>query len=106
MTYQNIAGNFKTRGNNGDNTTNLISLRELAQDTKIINIIKNGYDTQSNIATILAEDTDGYKYMQMVKYNMYDFMDFTSEEDLKAYNNFSKYVKKFLGAYSNKFDLR
>lgn len=105
MTYQNIVGTFKTRGNNGENTGNLISLRELAQDTKIINIIKNGHDTNNNIATVLTEDNNGYQSMQMVKYNMYDFMDFTSKEDLKAYNNFSEYVTRYLGAYSNKFDL-
>lgn len=106
MAYRNILGTFKTRGNNEDNTKNLVTLGDLAQNNKILNIILNGSDTTNRVATVLIEEENGYKYMQMVKYGVYDFMDFTSEEDLKAYNNFSEYVKIFIGAYSNKFDLR
>lgn len=106
MAYRNILGTFKTRGNNDNNTKNLITLRDLAQNNKILNIILNGSSTNYRVATVLIEDNNGYQSMQMVKYRIYDFMDFTSEEDLKAYNNFSEYVKNFIGAYSNKFDLR
>lgn len=105
MTYQNILGTFKVRGNKGENTGNLDTLRNVAQEYKIDNIILNGYDTTQRVASVLLVDANGNQTMKMVKFGLYDFMDFTSEEDLKAYNNMREYVRNYVGAYSNKFNI-
>ena len=95
-----IQGTFKQRGYNG--TNRLESLRDFAQYREVTDIMNIGSDGRQFVYVVVynVEDTQA---MTQVTGGLYDFMDFTSEEDLKAYNNMSDRVRKALGAYSNKY---
>ena len=81
-------------------------LVEVAQTHKIFNIIDVGKTTQKNVSVVQLEDDNGQSYLKMVTRGFYDMMDFASEKELKAYNNFSNNVRRATGAYSNKYKVR
>lgn len=96
-----INGQFKTRGYDG--TQQLQTLRDFAQEHTIKAITRVGTSTRDIVYVVAFANEDGTVGLQQVTGGLYDFMDFTSEEDLKAYNNMSDRVRKALGAYSNKY---
>ena len=83
----------------------LKDLIEVAQTQKIVNIKDVGKTTNKVVSVIQTVNRSGENYLDMVTRSYYDMMDFSTEEQLKAYNNFSDQVRRVTGAYSNKFSL-
>ena len=81
-------------------------LVEVAQTHKIFNIIDVGKTTKKIVSVVQLEDEYGQSYLKMATRSYYDMMDFTSEKELRAYNNFSNSVRRATGAYSNKYKVR
>lgn len=96
-----INGQFKTRGYDG--TQQLQTLRDFAQEHTIKAITRVGTSTRDIVYVVAFSHEDGTVGLQQVTGGMYDFMDFTSPEDLQAYNNMTDRVRNTLGAYSNKY---
>lgn len=101
-TIKNVYGTFKQRGD--ESIKYLPTLTEFAQENFIKDIINVGEAGRYWISVVTTYTTDGSQTLQMVKRGTYDMMDFTSEDDLKAFNNMDKRVQIFLGAYSSKFE--
>lgn len=78
-------------------------LVEVAQTHKILSIIDIGHTTQKIVSVVQLEDKNHQSGLVMVTRGFYDMMAFTSEKELKAYNNFSKSVRRATGAYSNEY---
>ncbi len=81
-------------------------LVEVAQTHKIVNIIDVGETTQKIVSVVQLEDDNDQSHLVMVTRDFYDMMDFASEKELKAYNNFSNTVRRATEAYSNKYKVR
>lgn len=81
-------------------------LVEVAQTHKILNIIDVGKTPRKIVSVVQLEDEYGQSYLKMVTRSYYDMMDFASEKELKAYNNFANNVRRATGAYSNKYKVR
>lgn len=95
-----IMGTFTQRGDNGANR--LESLRDFAQYREITDIMTVG-SAGSKFVYVVVYNVEDTQAMAQVTGGLYDFMDFLSEDDLKAYNNMSDRVRNKLGAYSNKY---
>lgn len=95
-----IMGTFTQRGDNGANR--LESLRDFAQYREITDIMTVG-SAGSKFVYVVVYNVEDTQAMVQVTGGLYDFMDFLSEDDLKAYNNMSDRVRNKLGAYSNKY---
>ena len=94
-----IQGTFKQRGYNGSQS--LESLRDFAQTHFITDIMTVGESARDMVYVVAYTNQDGTTGLHQVKGWFYDFMAFTSDEDLKAYNNMTDRVRKHLGAYTN-----
>lgn len=81
-------------------------LVEVAQTHKIFNIIDVGSTKKKIVSVVQLEDEYGQSYLKMATRGFYDMMDFTSEKELQAYNNFSNNVIGVTSAYSNKYKVR
>ena len=81
---------------------NVDTLVEIAQNRKIIRIIDVGTAGSFIISVVELDNNE----LITVKRNYYGMMDFSTEEQLKAFNNFSDNVKRVTGAYSNKYNVR
>lgn len=104
MAYKQIIGAFKQRGD--ESTKNIPTLTEFAQEhliKDIINVGSAGTDWISVVTYVTLDDPK--PQMQMVKRNTYELMDFQSDKDLKAFNHLTKQVQRFIGAYSNKYNV-
>lgn len=104
MAYLNVMGTFKQRGD--ESVKHLPTLVEFAQDNFVVDIINVG-SAGNDWISVVAYNTPGtlISKMQMVRRNTYELMDFQSENDLKAFNNLSNKVRRFVGAYSNTYNV-
>lgn len=112
MAYRQVMGQFKERGD--ESVKHLASVTEFAQNHIIHSIMRVG-TSSSNLVSVVAYtnlNSDGTVVdiseepkMMMVKHGLYDMMDFTSDYDLKAYNNMNETVIRDLGIYSNIFEV-
>lgn len=104
MTYQKVVGTFKQRGD--ESTKNIPTLVEFAQEhliSDIMNVGSAGTDWVSVVTYITLDNP--ISQLQMVKRNTYEFKDFQSEEELKAFNHLTNNVQQFVGAYSHKYNV-
>lgn len=99
----NVIGTYKQRGNEG--IENLPTLVEFAQDHFIKDIINVGTDGADWVSVVTTFTGDGLNTLQMVRREPYALMDFTTDYEKNAFNNLSESVAKFVGAYSNRYDL-
>ena len=81
-------------------------LIEVAQTHKILNIIDVGASKKRIVSVVQLEDGNDQSNLVMVTRGFYDMMDFASEKELRAYNNFTNNVRRATGAYSNKYKTR
>lgn len=105
MAYMSVYGTFKQRGE--ESVKNLDTLANVAQDSKVLDLIEVGSAGMTQVGVVTLEDKDqntGARSL-MVTWEYYEFMSFTSEKHLNAYNNFNRNAKSITGAYSNKYDL-
>lgn len=101
MAYLQVTGTFKQRGD--DSVKHLPSVSEFAQEHFLTSIIRVGSAGDYLVSVVTYTGIDNNTRQQMVKHGLYDFISFTSEEDLKAYNNMSETVRTTLGAYSSTY---
>lgn len=98
-----VNGKFAQRGD--ESIKNLDTLENVAQDYKVLNLIKVG-NAGSNVVGVVVLENPTYENnikTVMVTWDYYEFMDFTTESKLQAFNNFSWLAVQLTGAYSNKF---
>lgn len=105
ITFKQVQGTFKQRGD--ESIKYLPTITEFAQEHLINNIINvGGVGTYwISVVTYITKD-EPIPQMQMVKRGTYELMDFQKDEELKAFNNMNKQVQRFIGAYSNKYNVR
>lgn len=101
MTYLNVMGTFKQRGD--ESIKNIPSISEFAQNHILTSAIRVGSANHDWISVVTYTDKDNNTRQQMVKHGTYELMDFTSDWDYNAYKNMDNQVRQYLGAYSNAY---